>query len=740
MNKALVLAALLSMVLGSASTVRAQEDTRGHASHHPGAAALDTPSPAMPGTPASPAPAGGMNMMDMMKGMMGPASPATPPAPASASPPTMPMPMPGSAAPAAATPQASSPTGGPAGAVSGSAGGGMAGGGMAAGGMAGGGCCGGGGAKPFYPALMDMPVLTPEARRFIEAEADRRLGTGTEQITAGQAALHRALGASDGGAVQLAAAGVRRGLLLVESGASAEQAVGEGQPPTKIALTWFKSQANVPGAGTPTTGGMSMDSGPWGLSWYHLTLMLFLVAFLAAALAIRFARARRVAGLVERLGGPDAGGAKPPDKPAPPAPAGAKAALPPPAAAAKPAAPTAPAAVPSAMPPADVPQKLWSGPLRVAAIFQETPNVKTFRFMEPGGGAIPFTFLPGQFLSFSAAIDGKPIRRSYTIASSPTQRDYVELTVKREEHGVESRYLHDCVAVGDLLEVKGPSGVFTFTGSETDSIVLIAGGVGITPMMCITRFLTDRAYRGDIFFLYGAKTPEEFIFCEEIHYLQKRHPNLHLAVTMSEAEHSSWTGAAGIISKAFIERSVPHIARRRVHVCGPPLMTEAVMAALAELGLHKEQIRTEAFGAKTPPPKAAPDTPAQPSPSSATPPASPAVSTAAAAPAASAAATAPDAPPGDAGPVPSAQATVQFTRSGKTGPLAPDQSVLEAAEAIGVSIDFVCRVGTCGTCVVPLTSGTVTMAVEDGLPADQKAKGIILACQAKSVAPLVVDA
>lgn len=161
---------------------------------------------------------------------------------------------------------------------------------MGAAGMGGGGCCGGGEAKPFYPALMDMPALTPEARRFIEAEADRRLGAGTEQITTGQAELHRALGALDGGAVQVAAAGVRRGLLLVESGASAEQAMGEGQPPTKIALTWFKSQASVPGAGTLATGGMSMDDGPWGLSWFHVTLMVFLVAFLAAALAIHFAR------------------------------------------------------------------------------------------------------------------------------------------------------------------------------------------------------------------------------------------------------------------------------------------------------------------------------------------------------------------------------------------------------------------------------------------------------------------
>ena len=686
----------------------------------------------------------GGGMGEMMKGMMSPSAPAAPLQPATAAEGAMPP------APAPATAPAAMGAVGIGGAGIGGAGiggAGMGGAGMGGAGMGGGGCCGGGGAKPFYPALMDMPTLTPEARQFIEAEAGRRLGTGTEQITTSQAELHHALSMSDGAAVQLAVAGVRRGLFLVESGASAEQAMGEGQPPPRIALTWFKAQASV-----PVAAGMSMDEGPWGLSWYHVTLMLFLIAFLAAALAIHFARTRRVAGLVERLG---AGGVTPPDKPAGPAAGGAKpAALA--AKAAKPAAPAAEAAksasprvaAPAAAatpvkPAADAPKKPWSGALRVAAIFRETPTVKTFRLIEADGGHIPFTFLPGQFLTFSAEIDGKPIKRSYTIPSSPMQCGYVEITVKREEQGAESRYLHDCVAVGDSLNVSGPSGVFTFTGKEAASIVLIGGGVGITPMMCIIRHLTDRAYPGEIFFLYGARSPEEYIFCEELHYLQKRHANLHVTAVMAHAEGTKWTGATGNITKDFIAHAVPEIARRRVHVCGPPPMMEAVKAELVELGVPKDKIKTEAFGpalgaAPAPAAKAPAAAPAakppEPTPEGADPDAkpvepSPAEAEPGAAPAAAAAAAAA-----------SAQVEVEFSKSGKTGPLAPDQSVLEAAEAIGVSIDFSCRVGTCGTCVVPLTSGTVTMAVEEGLPPDQKAKGIILACQAMSVGPLVVDA
>lgn len=624
-------------------------------------------------------------MMEMMKRMMSPSQPAAPNASGGASQP-----------PAMGT------------------------GGMGSGAMAGAGCCGGAGPKPFYATLMTMPTLTPEARRFIETEANSRIGSGSEQITTGQNQLHQAMMAADTAAVQRASASVRRGLLLVESGASALQAVNEGQSPPKIALAWFKGQANLPATELP-----GMAEGPWGLSWFHLTTMTFLVVFLTTVVLIHFSRMRRVAGLVERLNGTGPDAFSPPAKPLKPTVGGA----------AVPALATAMQDKPSNAaipPPAETPQKQWSGELRVANIFQETPLVKTFRFMAPDYGPVPFTFLPGQFLTFSGEIGGKRIRRSYTIASSPTQRDYVEITVKREEQGLESRFLHDNVAVGDLLSVSGPSGMFTFTGKETESIVLIAGGVGITPMMCIIRYLTDRAYRGDIFFLYGARTAEDFIFHEELGYLEKRHPNLHVIVTMSHAKETSWQGAHGPVSKEFMARAVPEIARRRVHLCGPPPMMEFVKTALAELGVPKERIKTEAFG---PALGAAPATAPQPIPVTAAPTAtSPSAQLAAV----SERPATPIAPAARA--APSAQAQVEFSRSAKSGILAPDQTVLEAAEAIGVAIDYSCRVGTCGTCMVPLTSGTVTMEVEDGLPLDQKAKGMILACQAKSVGNLVVDA
>jgi hypothetical protein len=150
--------------------------------------------------------------------------------------------------------------------------------------------------KQFYPSLMDMPALSPEARQFIEQEAQERLAAGVQSISSGESELRRAIATKDPVAVQQAVAGVREGLLQVESGAAALRAVTEGQQPRQIALAWFKGQLGLPVAGQSPA-----SSGPLGLSWYHLTAMVFLGVFVVGTLLIHFARMRRISGLVQRL-------------------------------------------------------------------------------------------------------------------------------------------------------------------------------------------------------------------------------------------------------------------------------------------------------------------------------------------------------------------------------------------------------------------------------------------------------
>lgn len=345
----------------------------------------------------------------------------------------------------------------------------------------------------------------------------------------------------------------------------------------------------------------------------------------------------------------------------------------------------------------------WRGYLRIGNIFTETPGVKTFRCLPSSSDRfLPFTFVPGQFLNVAFWIGGARMNRSYSISSSPAQREYVDLTVKREPRGAVSRHIVDLLAVGDQIEVAGPVGKFTFTGTESDSIVLIAAGVGITPMVSITRYLTERSWAGDIFFIFACRTPADFIFADEVAALQRRNPRLHVAVTVSKPEGTEWEGPRGRITKELLTQTVPDLASRRIHLCGPPSMMDATKAMLAELGVAPNQVKTESFGATKPSPAAA-GTTLKPS-------------------------------------APATGPLVTFSTNHKSARIRVDQTVLELSEELSIGIQNSCRVGTCGVCKVKMTSGEVEMAIDDALDADDKANGIILACQAKPKSDIAVEA
>ena len=372
------------------------------------------------------------------------------------------------------------------------------------------------------------------------------------------------------------------------------------------------------------------------------------------------------------------------------------------------------AAPPSAASPAAPLTTKWGGRLRVESIVIETPSVKTFRLGSPGEGPLPFTFLPGQFLNVAFGIGGARMNRSYSISSSPNERAYVELSVKREPRGAVSRHIADLTDVGQEIEAGGPVGKFTFTGTEADSIVLISAGVGITPMMCISRYLSERSWPGDIFFIYACRTPADFIFQKAIAALERRNPKLHVVVTMSKPGQD-WKGPRGRISKELLTQSVPDLASRRVHLCGPPTMMDATKALLTELGVTPERLKTEQFGAVKPAP-ATPGTSAKP--------------------------TAPGTGPLVTFSKNNKSAKIGVDQTGEQAPLStgPGQTILELSEQLGIGIEFSCRVGTCGVCKVKMTAGEVDMPIQDALDDDDKKNGIILACQAKPKSDVTVEA
>jgi ferredoxin-NADP reductase len=258
--------------------------------------------------------------------------------------------------------------------------------------------------------------------------------------------------------------------------------------------------------------------------------------------------------------------------------------------------------------------------------------------------------------------------------------------------------LHDELQPGARINVRAPSGTFVFTGEEARSIVLIGGGVGITPLMSVVRWLADRRWPGDIHLLLAFRHPRDYLFRDELEELGARIPGLHLTVTMSSAASEPWSGSRGRIDESLLVAAVPDLRTHRIHLCGPAPMMDHVRGILRGLGVPRAQVRTEAFGTIKRDPTAK---------------------------VASGGAIA---------------GRVKFQRSQLVRPVAAGATILEAAEEAGIGIENACRSGTCGSCRVRLLAGRVHMPVDDALAEDEKTEGQILACQAEPEGDVEVEA
>ena len=234
---------------------------------------------------------------------------------------------------------------------------------------------------------------------------------------------------------------------------------------------------------------------------------------------------------------------------------------------------------------------------------------------------------------------------------------------------------------------------------------MIAGGVGITPLMAKIRYLTDICWTGDMFLIHATRTERDLVFCDELRYLQRRHPNLHYTATLTREENPAWTGRRGRVTAQLLTELVPALRKSAIHICGPTIMAEETRTMLHGLGVADSQIKDESF---TSPNRAGVEMPA---------------ATIEAADATTAAEPTQVAASGvDAAPANGDGLAVTFARSNQSISVTPDQTILEAAESVGVPIDFDCRAGICGTCKTKMLSGKVEMETQDALNDADRAK------------------
>ena len=325
-------------------------------------------------------------------------------------------------------------------------------------------------------------------------------------------------------------------------------------------------------------------------------------------------------------------------------------------------------------------------------IEQQTHDTKTLRFLVPRERR--FQAKPGQFLIFHWIIDGKQVPRSYTMSSSPTHSSYLEITPKRVTNGSVSHFLHEQIKLGLSVEATGPYGRFYFDESIHPSIVLIAAGSGITPMISMLRYINDRRLSTLVTLLYCVRTREDIIFETELEKLRGSCPNLDYCVCLSQPDES-WNGQKGRLSQQLIVDRVIDLRTPTFFLCGPSGFMEHAYLILRSLEVEESRITQESFDGYMSSAKQRSDR---------------------------------------------AICTVEFARSQTTCRVPEGCSLLEVAESNEVKIPYGCRQGQCGTCATRVLRGTVRMSTDAGLSPEQKDAGYILPCVGRPEGVVVVEA
>jgi ferredoxin-NADP reductase len=225
---------------------------------------------------------------------------------------------------------------------------------------------------------------------------------------------------------------------------------------------------------------------------------------------------------------------------------------------------------------------------------EETPRVKSLTLDLPSWSG----HRAGQHVDVRlTAADGYQAQRSYSIASAPDD-DRLMLTIERLDDGEVSPYLTDVIAKGDELELRGPiGGYFVWDASQTEPLLLIAGGSGIVPLRAILRHWAAAHSTAEVRLVYSARSLDDVIYRDELTRLAA-YEELDVRIALTRAWPDGWRDHRGRIDGNFLRATTwPPEDRASIYVCGPTGFVEVVAAALVENGQPPETIKTERFGA-----------------------------------------------------------------------------------------------------------------------------------------------
>ena len=357
----------------------------------------------------------------------------------------------------------------------------------------------------------------------------------------------------------------------------------------------------------------------------------------------------------------------------------------------------------------------WNGlrKFTVAKKTAECDDVCAFYLKPHDGRPLP-AFKPGQYLTFQLELPGrdKPLVRCYSLSAGPHEPDYYRVTIKREKPppdkpgvpaGAGSGYFHDQVKEGDILNVKAPAGHFHLDLAKTNPVVLIAGGVGVTPMLCMAQAIAASGTRREAWFFFGVRNGREHIHKAELEKLAAENENIHLHVCYSQPGERDVKGKdyhhAGRVNIELLKELLP-ANNFEYYLCGNGAFMKSITDGLEAWGVPDADVHFEAFGPATVKKKTAAPTPEET--------------------------------------VHLQKVMVTFARSDKTVRWEPGaENLLEFARAQGVKIDSGCCAGGCGSCVVAIKSGAVDYLKK---PDAEPEAGTCLTCVCRPKNDLVLDA
>lgn len=241
---------------------------------------------------------------------------------------------------------------------------------------------------------------------------------------------------------------------------------------------------------------------------------------------------------------------------------------------------------------------------KVEKIVQESDCIKSFYFKPADGGEVT-NYLPGQYISLKLTnIPGQQFThiRQYSLSSSPNN-EYYRISVKREDEmngkpaGIVSNYLHNEVHVGDFIEISAPAGDFVFEENNDKSILLLSGGVGITPMLSMLNHLADK--NKQTVFVHAAINGNVHAFSDEVKEIDLKNESITSYICYEKPtildQKENRFDKEGFITADWL-RSIISDKDSIVYMCGPVVFMQAMFEALIEAGIKRENIRYEFFG------------------------------------------------------------------------------------------------------------------------------------------------